>query len=395
MFTQRTLYRRAILLHSFSQQSNSSSLSEKYLSLHQSLYQDMQNCRNYTLTTIEQKSTSTFHRGNVNTNPYTKSIEAHLISQNNVHDLFNLSSQENDIEIISECYNSIVELKHKFNELRLELALYHISQGNTTKECFVEVRAGTGGQDAYDWTNMLSHLLQNFLGAERGFRVDLIETQVDSASDGLRSATLKVVGTDSWAWLCALAGVHRLVRVSPFDSQGKRHTSFAQVSIFPVPDPAISKTNVELKAEDLRIDTYRSSGAGGQHVNTTDSAVRITHLPTGLVASCQNERSQHKNKATALLMLQSKLNHLLQQRAQIQRRDGAVGLDTRSGDTSWGAQVTSVVLHPYQMVKCHRSGYQSGLAQEYLTGGPVVAQMIEAYLLHALDSAIVSNDKLS
>jgi len=237
-------------------------------------------------------------------------------------------------------------------------------------DAVVTIVAGTGGTDAQDWAEMLLRMYLRWAAA-RGFQVELIEASPGEEA-GLKSATFTVRGENAYGILKAERGVHRLVRLSPFDQAHRRHTSFAQVIVSPLVDEDVE---VELDEADLRIDTYRASGAGGQHVNKTDSAVRVTHLPTGIVVQCQNERSQMSNKQTALRILKSRLAELEQERREeeLARERGAVQ------DTGFGSQIRSYVLHPYQLVKDHRTGVEIGNAQAVLDGE--LDELIRSYLL--------------
>jgi peptide chain release factor 2 len=239
-----------------------------------------------------------------------------------------------------------------------------------TGDAVLEIHAGTGGTDAQDWAEMLLRMYLRW-AADRGFQTETIEASAGEEA-GLKSATVTVKGENAYGTLKAERGVHRLVRLSPFDSAHRRHTAFAQVVIAPLlPDDA----PIEIDESDLRIDTYRSSGAGGQHVNKTDSAVRITHLPTGIVVQCQNERSQTSNKATALRILRSRLAEVEEEKreAELARERGA------AQDIGFGSQIRSYVLHPYQLVKDHRTDFEVGNIQSVLDGG--LDGFVRAYLL--------------
>jgi peptide chain release factor 2 len=237
-------------------------------------------------------------------------------------------------------------------------------------DAVLEIHAGTGGTDAQDWADMLLRMYLRW-AADRGFGTEVLEASPGEEA-GLKSTTVAVKGENAYGTLKAERGVHRLVRLSPFDSAHRRHTAFAQVVVAPLlPDDA----PVEIDETDLRIDTYRSSGAGGQHVNKTDSAVRITHLPTGIVVQCQNERSQTSNKATAMRILKSRLAELEEEKreAELARERGA------AQDIGFGSQIRSYVLHPYQLVKDHRTDYEVGNTQSVLDGG--LDGFVRAYLL--------------
>jgi peptide chain release factor 2 len=239
-----------------------------------------------------------------------------------------------------------------------------------TGDAVLEIHAGTGGTDAQDWADMLLRMYLRW-ASDRGFDAEVVEASSGEEA-GLKSATVVVKGENAYGTLKAERGVHRLVRLSPFDSAHRRHTAFAQVVVAPLlPDDV----EIEIDEADLRIDTYRSSGAGGQHVNKTDSAVRITHIPTGIVVQCQNERSQASNKATALRILRSRLAELEEEKreAELARERGA------AQDIGFGSQIRSYVLHPYQLVKDHRTDHEVGNAQSVLDGG--LDGFVHAYLL--------------
>jgi peptide chain release factor 2 len=237
-------------------------------------------------------------------------------------------------------------------------------------DAVLEIHSGTGGTDAQDWADMLLRMYLRW-AADRGFQTEVIEASPGEEA-GLKSGTVTVKGENAYGTLKAERGVHRLVRLSPFDSAHRRHTAFAQVVVSPLlPDDV----EIEIDEADLRIDTYRSSGAGGQHVNKTDSAVRITHVPTGIVVQCQNERSQTSNKATALRILRSRLAELEEEKreAELARERGA------AQDIGFGSQIRSYVLHPYQLVKDHRTDFEVGNTQSVLDGG--LDGFVHAYLL--------------
>ncbi|NND49823.1 MAG: peptide chain release factor 2, partial [Rhizobiales bacterium] len=229
--------------------------------------------------------------------------------------------------------------------------------------------AGAGGTESQDWTEMLLRMYMRWAEA-KGYKAELIGASPGEEA-GLKSATLLVTGTNAYGWLKTESGVHRLVRISPYDSSARRHTSFASVWVYPVVDDSI---DVDVSESDVRIDTYRASGAGGQHVNTTDSAVRITHIPTGIVVQCQNERSQHKNRATAWDMLRARIYE-----AELKRREEeAQAIESEKTDIGWGHQIRSYVLHPYQMVKDLRTGIESSNPDAVLDGE--LDQFMEASL---------------
>jgi peptide chain release factor 2 len=226
-------------------------------------------------------------------------------------------------------------------------------------DCYLEVHAGAGGTEAQDWAEMLLRMYTRW-AENHGYKVEWLE-ESGGEEAGIKSATVKVAGHNAYGWLKTETGVHRLVRISPFDSSARRHTSFASAGIYPVIDDAI---DIDIQDKDLRIDTYRASGAGGQHVNRTDSAVRMTHLPTGIVVQCQNDRSQHRNRATAMNMLKARLYE-----AELQKREEAAAAEHKAKtDIGWGHQIRSYVLQPYQMVKDLRTEVETSNTQAVLDG---------------------------
>ena len=243
------------------------------------------------------------------------------------------------------------------------------------RNAIVTLHPGAGGTEAQDWAEIL--LRMYFRWADRhGYRKEILEYQPGEEA-GLKSVTFSVEGDYAYGYLKAEAGIHRLVRISPYDANSRRHTSFASVFVYPEVDDTIK---VEVDEADLRVDTYRSSGAGGQHVNKTDSAVRLTHLPTGIVVACQNERSQHKNRAMAMKILKSRL-YDLELEKQKEKMDT---LHKTKKDNAWGSQIRSYVLHPYRLVKDHRTNIEIGNADAVLDGD--IDPFIQAYLLHDSDS---------
>lgn len=261
-----------------------------------------------------------------------------------------------DEEFAVEAEATLKELLIRSDKLRLETLLSGEADENS---CFLEVHSGAGGTEAQDWALMLFRMYSRW-AESRKYKIELIE-ESNGDEAGIKSATLKIDGKMAYGWLKKESGVHRLVRISPFDSSARRHTSFASIWVYPEIDTNIE---VEIDEKDLRVDTYRSSGAGGQHVNTTDSAVRITHIPTNIVVQCQNERSQHKNRATAMKILQSRLYEL-----ELRKREDATKQDNANkGDNGWGNQIRSYVLHPYQMVKDLRTGFETGNTGAVLNG---------------------------
>jgi peptide chain release factor 2 len=237
------------------------------------------------------------------------------------------------------------------------------------RNAFLSVQSGAGGTESCDWAAMLLRMYARWC-ERQGFDVDVVE-RMDGEEAGIKSATLLVKGEWAYGYMRAEAGVHRLVRLSPFDAQNRRQTTFAAVEVSPELDDA---EGMEIRSEDLKVDTYRASGAGGQHVNKTDSAIRLTHIPTGLVVACQSERSQHKNRGTAMKMLAAKLAV----KAQEEREAELAGLAGEKGDIGWGHQIRSYVLHPYQMVKDHRTDMEMGNTTAVLDGD--IQEFIETYL---------------
>ena len=281
-----------------------------------------------------------------------------------------LGEEEGDNDIVLEAEQALEKIKRKTDKLQLQSLLSGEVDGNDT---FLEVHAGSGGTEAQDWAEMILRMYSRW-GDQHGYKLSLLERS-DGEEAGIKSATLKVEGENAYGWLKSENGVHRLVRISPYDSNARRHTSFASVSVSPVVDDTIE---VEIDDKDLRIDTYRSSGAGGQHVNKTDSAVRITHMPSGIVAACQSERSQHQNKANAMAMLKAKLYEMELQKREAEQA-AAHGEKT---DIGWGHQIRSYVLHPYQMVKDLRTSYEDSQADKVLDGD--LDGFLEAALAHGV-----------
>jgi len=271
--------------------------------------------------------------------------------------LIELGEEEGDEAVIAEAQEALARLRKEAQQKEVEALLSGEADAN---DAFVEIHAGAGGTESQDWAEMLTRMYMRWADSH-GYKVELVEASAGEEA-GLKSATLQIRGNNAYGWLKTESGVHRLVRISPYDSNARRHTSFASVWVYPVVDDTI---NIEVNEGDCRIDTYRASGAGGQHVNTTDSAVRITHLPTGIVVQCQNERSQHKNRATAWAMLKARLYELELKK----REEEAMKLAASKTDIGWGHQIRSYVLQPYQMVKDLRTGVVSTNPPEVLDGG--------------------------
>jgi peptide chain release factor 2 len=270
--------------------------------------------------------------------------------------LAELAEEEDDADSRAEADAALHALRERLARLQIESLLSGEADSN---DCFLEVHAGAGGTESQDWAAMLLRMYSRWAEAH-GYQIEWIEESPGEEA-GIKSATIKILGANAYGWLKAESGVHRLVRISPFDSQARRHTSFASVWVYPMVEDTIE---IEINDKDLRIDTYRSSGAGGQHVNKTDSAVRLTHLPTGIVVACQNDRSQHRNRAQAYAMLRARLYELELQK----RREAAEAEAAGKSDIGWGHQIRSYVLQPYQMVKDLRTGVEKGNAQGVLDG---------------------------
>jgi peptide chain release factor 2 len=271
-------------------------------------------------------------------------------------ELNDLALEENNKAIINEVLENIKNLRNltKKNETKCFL-----SNENDSLDCYVEIHAGAGGTESQDWAEMLRRMYLKW-STIKNFKAQLIsEHKGDEA--GIKSSTIKIEGDYIYGWLKSESGIHRLVRISPFDSGARRHTSFASIWIYPVVDENI---DIEINEKDLRIDTYRSSGAGGQHVNTTDSAVRITHIPTKIVVQCQNERSQHKNKETCMNILRARLYDF-----EIKKRDkDNQSKESSKSEIGWGHQIRSYVLHPYRLVKDNRTNFESSNPDKVLDG---------------------------
>ena len=290
-------------------------------------------------------------------------IEEKLNKFNNLKNLLNdnlsyleLAEIENDSQLLNDVENNLNSLKKIADNFEIECLF---SAENDINNCFVDINAGAGGTDSCDFALMLLRMYERFANI-RGFKCEIIDI-LDGEEAGLRSAILKISGRYAFGWLKNEIGIHRLVRISPFNSNGKRQTSFASVWAYPEIDDEI---NIEIQEKDLRVDTFRASGAGGQHVNKTDSAVRITHLPTSIAVQCQSDRSQIRNRAEALKMLKSRLYEL-----EVNKKKEALDVKENSkSDNSFGHQIRSYVLHPYQLVKDLRTDFETGNIQAVLDG---------------------------
>ena len=285
-------------------------------------------------------------------------------------ELLILGEEENDQAIIQETEEALTRLKHEADRLQIETLLSGEADQN---HCFMEINAGAGGTEAQDWTEMLSRMYMRW-SEKRGFKVEVMDENPGDEA-GIKSITIQIYGHQAYGWLKSESGVHRLVRISPFDSNARRHTSFASVWVYPVVDENIE---VAYEEKDLRIDTYRASGAGGQHVNKTESAIRITHIPTGIVVQCQNDRSQHKNRAQAYKMLKARLY----ERELRLREEQHNAQNASKTDIGWGHQIRSYVLQPYQLVKDTRTSVEKGNAHAVLDGD--IDEFLEAALAHKL-----------
>ena len=285
---------------------------------------------------------------------------------NDAEALVSLLQEEPDEQMLKELADVVKRAEAEIGRLRVALFL---SGEHDRRNAFLFVHAGAGGVEACDWAQMLLRMYLRFL-ERRGFEVSVVDMQ-HAEEAGIKSATIYVKGAFAFGTLRGEAGVHRLVRNSPFDAQHRRHTSFASVEVLPEFDENIK---IEIRKEDLKIETYRASGPGGQHVNVTDSAVRITHIPTGIVVTCQNERSQHANRRQALAILKARLY----EREQKRRQEEMERLRGVKGDAAWGNQIRSYILQPYSLIKDHRTGFETTNAQAVLNGE--IDAFIEAFL---------------
>jgi peptide chain release factor 2 len=274
----------------------------------------------------------------------------------NVEQLLELAAKENDVAVIKDCEKKIILI---LNQIKKTEVSCFLSGENDYLNTYLEIHAGAGGTESQDWAQMLRRMYSKWVEKKK-CKLELISEHKGEEA-GIKSSILKITGSYMYGWLKSESGVHRLVRISPFDSGARRHTSFASVWVYPVVDDSIK---IDIQEKDIRVDTYRSSGAGGQHVNTTDSAVRITHLPTNIVVQCQNERSQHKNKETCFNMLKARLY-----KYEIQKKEEASeNLAKSKTDIGWGHQIRSYVLQPYQLVKDLRNNLENTDPDSVLDG---------------------------
>ena len=277
-----------------------------------------------------------------------------------------LAIEENDESVLGEVKTGFSELSSNLNSMKLETLLSGKYDANSA---ILTLHAGAGGTEAQDWCEMLYRMYTRW-AERRGFKTETIDF-LDGEEAGLKSVTFRIEGLNAYGYAKCEKGVHRLVRISPFDSSGRRHTSFASLDVMPEIDDDI---DVNINAEDLKVDTYRASGAGGQHINKTESAIRITHIPTGVVVTCQNERSQHKNRDMAMKMLKSKLIEI----AEREHKEKIEDLKGVQMEIGWGSQIRSYVFHPYSMVKDHRTSFETGNTGAVMDGE--LDGFIDAYL---------------
>jgi peptide chain release factor 2 len=286
--------------------------------------------------------------------------------------MLEMAVEENDEETFTEVLQKLRKLQQTMRDLELRQML---GDENDDKNAIVSINAGAGGTEAQDWAEMLLRMYLRW-NEKKNFAVQMVDHQ-EGEEAGIKSATFTVAGSYAYGLLKAESGIHRLVRISPFDASGRRHTSFAAVFVYPEVDDSI---DIDIKQSDLRIDTYRASGAGGQHVNKTSSAVRITHMPSGIVVACQNEKSQHRNRDIAMKVLRARL-YEREKRAQ---QDKLQELHDNMEDIAWGNQIRSYVMQPYRLVKDHRTGAEKGDVDSVMNGD--LDDFIEAYLVSLLNS---------
>jgi peptide chain release factor 2 len=285
-------------------------------------------------------------------------------------ELLEMAAAENDASLVAEAETALQTLQAVAQQRELESLLSGEADAN---DCYLEVNAGAGGTEAQDWAQMLLRMYARW-AEKRGYKILLLDENTGEEA-GIKSSTIQISGLNAYGWLKTESGVHRLVRISPYDSNARRHTSFSSIAVTPVIDDTIA---IEINEADLKIDVYRASGAGGQHVNKTESAVRFTHMPTGIIVACQQERSQHKNRAKAMEMLRAKLYE-----RELQKREAAAdAVEAQKTEIGWGHQIRSYVLQPYQMVKDQRTAAETSQAQAVLDGD------IDLFLQAALASRI-------
>jgi peptide chain release factor 2 len=297
-------------------------------------------------------------------------------------ELIGLGDAEGDSAIVAEAEAVLDKLRAEAQRREVESLLSGEADAN---DCYLEVHAGAGGTEAQDWAEMLLRMYVRW-AEDHGYKAEWLEESAGEVA-GIKSATVKISGPDAYGWLKTESGVHRLVRISPYDSAARRHTSFASAWVYPVID---DKIEIEINDKDLRIDTYRASGAGGQHVNKTDSAIRITHLPSTIVVQCQSERSQHQNRAHAFAMLRARLYE-----AELQKREAVTdAMNASKTDIGWGHQIRSYVLQPYQMVKDLRTGVETSQTDKVLDGDlDAFLQASLAQRIKGADAAAAEEDR--
>jgi len=283
-----------------------------------------------------------------------------------------IGEEENDIEIYKECEQKFNLFKEKFGTFKLKKFM---SDENDSRNAILEINAGAGGTEAQDWAEMLMRMYLRWC-ERKNFKTEIVD-MLRGEEAGIKNVTITVEGSYAYGLLKSESGVHRLVRISPFDANKRRHTSFASVSVYPEADEDLQ---IEIKEDDLKIETFRASGHGGQHVNKTASAVRITHIPTGITVQCQNERSQHRNRALAMKILKARLYELELKKREKEKEK----IYSQQKDIEWGNQIRSYILHPYKMIKDHRTGYETNDPQAVLDG--IIDDFISAYLKWNLSS---------
>jgi peptide chain release factor 2 len=283
-------------------------------------------------------------------------------------ELVEMAEAEGDAEMVKDAIGTLERLAAEAKTREIESLLSGEADG---RDAFIEINAGSGGTEAQDWAQMLARMYQRWAEA-RGFKVEILD-ESEGEQAGIKSMTMQITGANAYGWLKTESGVHRLVRISPFDSAARRHTSFSSVWVYPVVDDTIE---IEINPADLKVDTFRASGAGGQHVNKTESAIRITHVPTGIIVACQTDRSQHRNRATAMNMLKARMYEM-----ELQKREAAsASIEAAKTDIGWGHQIRSYVLAPYQLVKDLRTGWETGNPAAVLDGAldPFMAASLAA-----------------
>ena len=283
-------------------------------------------------------------------------------------ELIEMAEAEGDASMVADGIATLQNLAEQAKQREIESLLSGEADG---RDAFIEINAGSGGTEAQDWAQMLARMYTRW-AERRGFKVEILD-ESEGEQAGIKSVTMQITGANAYGWLKTESGVHRLVRISPFDSAARRHTSFSSVWVYPVVDDTIE---IEINPADLKVDTYRASGAGGQHVNKTESAIRITHIPTGIIVACQTDRSQHRNRATAMNMLKARMYEM-----ELQKREAASAAnEAAKTDIGWGHQIRSYVLAPYQLVKDLRTSYETGNPAAVLDGGldPFMAASLAA-----------------